>query len=284
MADEKLRTSMPPIITATFSLLPHLLNAQIMIQNNLLGHYYTQLHNYSETEGFPSPPPPMSEVISVWQGDFKPLQQEVEAGFGILASGKAIRQPMRQEDRQQSLPTTQRIGNGMRGSSQRPSVSPARSEPSEPPSPNYGTRPSPSPEPEYSTRTSLVPSQGSLALSTPNYASPDATPSPGSFLSPHAPAGPRADYFSRDRSPHQALAAVAAGKKKPPPPPPKRVPSAQGIWVTALYDFAGQGQGDLVFSEGDRIKVLKKTDSVQDWWEGELNGVKGSFPANYCQA
>lgn len=72
------------------------------------------------------------------------------------------------------------------------------------------------------------------------------------------------------------------GKKKPPPPPP-RIPSHHFQYVTALYDFDGQGDGDLVFKEGDKIKVLKKTDSTDDWWQGELKGVKGMFPANYVQ-
>ena len=54
-------------------------------------------------------------------------------------------------------------------------------------------------------------------------------------------------------------------------------------FVTALYDFGGQGEGDLVFQQGDRIRVLKRTDSTDDWWEGELRGVKGSFPANYVE-
>jgi amphiphysin len=29
--------------------------------------------------------------------------------------------------------------------------------------------------------------------------------------------------------------------------------------------------------------VLKKTRDVNDWWDGELNGRKGRFPANYCE-
>ena len=101
-----------------------------------------------------------------------------------------------------------------------------------------------------------------------------------------APAGPRPDYFSRDRQPSSSSMASIASKKKPPPPPPppKRNFSQQGTWVAAIYDFAGQSQGDLVFKEGDRIRVLKKTGSTDDWWEGELQGIKGSFPANYCQA
>jgi hypothetical protein len=75
----------------------------------------------------------------------------------------------------------------------------------------------------------------------------------------------------------------AAGKKKPPPPPPKKIGSFQAEYVTAMYDFDGTNDGDLTFREGDRIKVVKKTASSQDWWEGELRGQKGSFPANYCK-
>jgi hypothetical protein len=78
---------------------------------------------------------------------------------------------------------------------------------------------------------------------------------------------------------------AAKAKKKPPPPipgkPKPRGPPAQ--YVVALYDFEGQTTEDLAFREGDRIRVVKKTDSTDDWWEGELNGRAGSFPANYVQ-
>lgn len=78
-------------------------------------------------------------------------------------------------------------------------------------------------------------------------------------------------------------ASIAAKKKKPPPPVPvKRLGSSQQAqFVTALYDFEGQAEGDLAFREGDRIRIVKKTESVDDWWDGEINGVKGCFPANY---
>ena len=288
-ADDRLKSTLPPIITAAFSLLPNLLAAQIMTQNSLLGNYYTQLHTYCQEENFPSPPPPMTEIISTWEEDFRPAQHETETGIACVASGKAVRLPMKMEDRVQgSTLTGLNIRNGFaqrRAPSQnnaiavrRPSVSPARSEHSEPPSPDQNVRP----------RISSVPSQTSLALSTPNYNSSAATsPSPNDFGTPqsHAPAGPRADYFSRDRLPStSSMSAIAAKKKPPPPPPPKRFPSHQDTWVTALYDFAGQGQGDLSFREGDKIKVIKKTDSTDGWWEGELKGIQGSFPANYCQA
>ncbi|XP_004686151.2 PREDICTED: SH3 domain-containing YSC84-like protein 1 [Condylura cristata] len=51
--------------------------------------------------------------------------------------------------------------------------------------------------------------------------------------------------------------------------------------VTALYSFEGQQPGDLTFQAGDRITVLARTDSHFDWWEGELRGRTGIFPANY---
>ncbi|TSN67123.1 SH3 domain-containing YSC84-like protein 1 [Bagarius yarrelli] len=43
----------------------------------------------------------------------------------------------------------------------------------------------------------------------------------------------------------------------------------------------GQQPGDLSFAVGDRITVITKTDSQYDWWEGELGGKVGIFPANF---
>ncbi|KAH9826973.1 SH3 domain signaling protein [Teratosphaeria destructans] len=81
-----------------------------------------------------------------------------------------------------------------------------------------------------------------------------------------------------------SAAAMAAGKKKPPPPvPAKRLPSQTAQYVTAVYDFEGQSEGDLAFREGEKIRVVKKTDSTDDWWEGEIGGKRGAFPANYVQ-
>ena len=48
----------------------------------------------------------------------------------------------------------------------------------------------------------------------------------------------------------------------------------------ALYDFAGEQAGDLAIKKGDIIYVDKQEG---DWWEGELNGKKGPFPATYVQ-
>jgi hypothetical protein len=78
---------------------------------------------------------------------------------------------------------------------------------------------------------------------------------------------------------------AAKAKKKPPPPVPMKKIAApqQQQYVTALYDFEGQGPADLPFREGDRIRVTKKTGSQDDWWDGELRGRTGTFPANYVQ-
>lgn len=245
------------------------------------------LHEFCEDEGFPSPPPSMAQVIAAWGADFKPVQLEIETGLACIARGKAKHQPMRAEDQGHGAVSTLSLRNGntqRRSSSQsqlvKSPVSPAVKRISESPLSDQNERP----------RIYSVPSQTSLSLATPNYVSSGIrSPSPGEIQTVHAPAGPRADYFSRDRVPSasstaSSMASIAAKKKKPPPPPPSKKPSTQGLWVTALYEFAGQGQGDLVFREGDRIKVTKKTESTDDWWEGELKGVQGSFPANYCQA
>lgn len=298
---------MPPVIIAAFSILPHLLAAQIMTQNTLLAQYYTLLHNFCEEESFPDPPQQAPDILSTWDMEFKPVKQQIETGIASVARGKAVQLPMQIEEKAHGSLTGLNIRNNL-SSQRRPSnrddhphgsmtgmnirngISahrhPSGQQNALKPAPSPGESPEPpSPDPNTRSRISSVPSQTSLALATPSHSSSAvASPSPGDVPATHAPAGPRADYFGRDRLPlNSSITSIAAGKKKPPPPPPKRLPSMQGTWVTALYDFAGEGQGDLTFSEGDRIKVVKKTESTDDWWEGELKGVHGSFPANYCQ-
>jgi len=82
-----------------------------------------------------------------------------------------------------------------------------------------------------------------------------------------------------------AAEVASAAKKKPPPPPPKKRPELpkRHEYVIAQYDFGGEGAGDLRFREGDKIRVVSKTNSINDWWEGEVRGTTGSFPANYCK-
>jgi lipid-binding SYLF domain-containing protein len=68
----------------------------------------------------------------------------------------------------------------------------------------------------------------------------------------------------------------------PPPPRPRPAAPAQDV-VIALYDFPGEQPTDLPFKVGDRITVIQRTESTNDWWRGSCNGREGMFPANYVQ-
>ncbi|KAG6891084.1 hypothetical protein C0995_014174 [Termitomyces sp. Mi166 len=48
----------------------------------------------------------------------------------------------------------------------------------------------------------------------------------------------------------------------------------------ALYDFKAVESGDLSFTKGDVITILKKSDSSDDWWTGKCGNRQGLFPAN----
>ena len=74
------------------------------------------------------------------------------------------------------------------------------------------------------------------------------------------------------------VAAATAAKRAPPPPPPLKPKPAPVNYVVALYDFAAQADGDLDFKVGDRIEVVERTDSAEDWWTGRLDGRTGVFP------
>ncbi|KAI8088710.1 uncharacterized protein BX664DRAFT_331189 [Halteromyces radiatus] len=51
----------------------------------------------------------------------------------------------------------------------------------------------------------------------------------------------------------------------------------------ALFNFAGQQAGDLPFKKGDTIVIVKKSETQQDWWTGEIGSRKGIFPANFVE-
>jgi amphiphysin len=233
----------------------------------------------------------MEDVIAQWNADFKPIQKEVES-LNPIARGKVVHTSMVLDD-----PSNRKSGT-VTGLNIRNNVSshiPGR----RPSSQMMITGPK-SPSRPTENRIARIPSSGaSPSLSRNEYEDAEQEPDRDSHLSPaytprisHSPGGPTRDYFSRSRQPSQdslqevaspALSAIAV-KKKPPPPPPKRLSSYQKeIWVTALYSFDGQEAGDLSFREGDRIKVVKKTASTDDWWDGELRGHRGRFPANYCE-
>lgn len=65
---------------------------------------------------------------------------------------------------------------------------------------------------------------------------------------------------------------VAEGVKTP-------LPSSNGAeFCIALYDYNSEVPEDLIFCQGDTIKIKE---SSGDWWEGEIDGRRGIFPKNY---
>ncbi|CAG8476822.1 7767_t:CDS:2 [Paraglomus occultum] len=68
----------------------------------------------------------------------------------------------------------------------------------------------------------------------------------------------------------------------PPRPPPATKPRPKN-YVTALYDYEAQAEGDLSFKKNDRIEVIERTADANGWWTGKLNGKTGLFPGNYVE-
>lgn len=140
-------------------------------------------------------------------------------------------------------------------------------------SPNFGGFLKPT---DFTTASDLGRSPGTI--------SPSQQRSGGDYFSGRVPPSPASTVASNLSQGSSSVNGATTAKKKPPPPPPKRMPSGKPEeYVIAQYDFTGQGAGDLSFREGDRIKIVKKTQTDQDWWTGEIRGMKGSFPANYCK-
>ncbi|KAL5337128.1 hypothetical protein BJX70DRAFT_251453 [Aspergillus crustosus] len=267
-ADEHLRQHLPPLITAVFSLLPRLLSAQIQIQNSLLANYYTVIYQYCEGEQFPSDPPqPLEQIVTQWEEAYHPVQRQVE-DFATLANGRGERNSRSPTERRPS--TALNALKGFRSNHSVPQAQPdARTSPDYDRKPTLGARSKSTPPRPSAVSTPSI-------HSLPKYTHPAASTS--SHLESHLDTPPQPKLSTKPS--YQGLAA----KKKPPPPPPKpRSASSHMTFVTALYDFAGQSAGDLAFQQGDRIRVIKKTQSTDDWWEGELHGVRGSFPANYVE-
>jgi len=90
---------------------------------------------------------------------------------------------------------------------------------------------------------------------------------------------PPPPYSSAQSTASRASVASAASiKRAPPPPPPVKPKPAPVNYVVALYDFSAQAEGDLDFKVGDRIELVERTGSAEDWWTGRLDGRTGVFP------
>lgn len=290
-ADADLQQRLPKLVALIFSLTPYILEAQVEIQNRMLAHYYTVLHTFCIEEGFPSPPPDMEQIVQDFEFAFNPVRNKID-NFGCLAQGKLIRRASEQLGNKKRPPMGGRTSTNVSSVSLPASFgrapplnqTPISCVPECPPSPPLSTT---------SRQNTAIPvgnSAVSPAASTsgdyfnpPQPITSSIKPPPPGVMT-FSPAGPNIDHFQSskggavDQGGAFDVKRALVGKKPPPPPP-----AARPNFVTALYDFDGQGDGDLVFREGDRIRVVQKTDSLDDWWEGELGGIKGPFPANYVE-
>ncbi|KAN0138495.1 BAR domain containing protein [Lactarius tabidus] len=136
-----------------------------------------------------------------------------------------------------------------------------------------------------STSSASTLTTGSRTAPPPSF-SKKPPPPPPSFTSgkPPSPAPSTATAPPPPYSPPVTGSSMAlAGKRAPPPPPPMKPKPAPVNYVVALYDFAAQADGDLDFKVGDRIEVIERTESSEDWWKGRLDGRTGVFPGNYVQ-
>lgn len=261
LSDEQLGDILPSTVSATYSILPHLLSVQIMIQTSLVAHCYTALHNYCIDANFPSPPPPMEDVIMSWRSDFTPVQQKAET-IKCIAHVKILHPKIAVDGKSATVPS-----HNLHNSSHYMQPSSTALVSSQNPMTTIELRPknvSPIQSSNIKSIPSIRPHERSFNLESPPCTS--------------------SVKFSSVVSNSPAASHGQIGKKKPPPPPPKRIGSQKKeIYATALYSFEAQNPGDLSFEEGDVITVIKKTDSKDDWWEGKLHGRQGSFPANYCK-
>ncbi|KZT24675.1 BAR-domain-containing protein [Neolentinus lepideus HHB14362 ss-1] len=143
-----------------------------------------------------------------------------------------------------------------------------------------------SPSPSNLNRSVSATSSGSVASRT--------MPPPSRSVSgvgykkapPPAPGAKVAEPAPPPYSPPASAAAAAAKRAPPPPPPLKPKPKAESPavqYVVALYDFEAQADGDLSFNAGDRIELVERTTSQEDWWTGRVNDRQGVFPGNYVQ-
>ncbi|XP_072032937.1 uncharacterized protein [Amphiura filiformis] len=62
-----------------------------------------------------------------------------------------------------------------------------------------------------------------------------------------------------------------------PPPLPPRNQGNKGRKVVAILSYQASVRGILSFQEWDIIKVLEESSIYHGWWQGKLNGIRGSF-------
>ena len=73
---------------------------------------------------------------------------------------------------------------------------------------------------------------------------------------------------------------TTAGKKGPAVAPKRGAKKVQ--YMIALYNYDAQNEDEITIQAGDKIAVVSE-DIGDGWTEGELNGMRGSFPTAYAR-
>jgi len=248
------------------------------LQLDLFQHIYASVHEYALSQGLTN----TDSVVEDCTQLYEPVRQRAETEIKSLREGKIAK-----------IPVGGTAGMAKPGLFARKSsigasaIGLGKSKPPPPPPPPAAAPPA------YSTQdTAVRPSNkasGSYKSPPPPPSSSSPKPASPATLSPNL--GRQSSYGlqSAVRTPSPSSISSSStgtnGKKKPPPPPvaPKPSVSPKPEFVVAKYDFGGENEGDLPFKTGDRIKIVHKTESMEDWWEGECNGLRGMFPRNYCE-
>ncbi|KAJ4012947.1 hypothetical protein NW752_006217 [Fusarium irregulare] len=94
------------------------------------------------------------------------------------------------------------------------------------------------------------------------------------------------DYVYRDNPSGGFGADKKAGPGRPAAPKPN-FGAKQALLkkneAVAVYNFDADQPGDLGFKKGEVITVLKRTESENDWWTGQIGTRTGIFPSNYVK-
>ncbi|CEI40711.1 SH3 domain-containing protein [Fusarium venenatum] len=94
------------------------------------------------------------------------------------------------------------------------------------------------------------------------------------------------DYVYRDNPAGGFGAEKKAGPGRPAAPKPNfgaKQAMLKKNEAVAVYNFDADQPGDLGFKKGDVITVLKRTESENDWWTGQIGTRTGIFPSNYVK-
>ncbi|CAG8602067.1 185_t:CDS:2, partial [Diversispora eburnea] len=130
------------------------------------------------------------------------------------------------------------------------------------------------PKSSSSSKLNVPPSHDSMRSRSPNYLNSNNAASYSSLKKGY-------DYEEEEREEE----CEEYEEEEPPPPPvpftaPKPKPKIVRNYVIALYDYDAQADGDLSFKKDDKIEVIERTQNINDWWKGRLNGTIGVFPAS----